>query len=187
MNGAPDTWWVKIDEEWVPWLDQMQHRPCWGVNVRQCNTTKIKWGDTQINGHVYVEILCNNKKVYEYGCRDIEYALAKAQTLITELSEHPLCFWDLQREVGRKIYYRDMPAVVHSISYEGTILIKSVNSKPFSTPAWAIDDKDFNPFADDDREVVNEDILSHSISWFRDKLVAGEEQTDKFEYYAEVE
>jgi hypothetical protein len=196
-NGCPDSWWAKIvydehekDEpeiDWIPFIDLGTNRPCFEINIKQSNYTKSKWGETSINGTCKVMITCNTREVYEVRCRDIEYGLAKCQTLITEMCEHSFNFADPESEIGRKVWYYEQPGIIQSLLLDqGCVMIKfdkdAVDVKKDSDNsviiASCIDRNGFNlsrPWNDnemedewDGRDTIKTDIFDHNIYWFRD-------------------
>lgn len=173
MNGTRDNWWLKqtysdTDEfDWVPWCDIGSNRNCFGVEIKQGNRTKCKWGETQIRGFTTVNIKHNDQVVYSYGCRDIEYALAKAQVTITQMMEHPFKFSDPESEIGRKIWYRNQPAFIESLVLsQGAIMIRHAKGEDFVfDDAWRTEEDQIC-----DREwgsLVKDDIFTDKIWWFR--------------------
>jgi len=117
------------DIDWTPWIGIGVNRSCFEIKLVQGNRTKFKWNETRINATGKAEIICNKTKVYEYRFRDIEYGLAKAQVLITTISEHPFNFTDPKSEIGRKIWYYEQPAVIDDLLLnQGCIMIRTMLS-----------------------------------------------------------
>jgi hypothetical protein len=180
-NGTPANWWLKYEPfimgepqepRWIPWVDKMTHRPCWGFSVAESNYVKSKWGETDVNGSVGGYITCNGRKVYELRARDLYYAIAKAQTLIVELGEHPFNFSEPEKMIGRKIWWKDQPAKVgdHLMMDQGAIMII------YDGDVGGFNTK-LNRYREDDdwlwrdthgAKEIKDDILSPSINWFRD-------------------
>jgi len=156
------------DVDWVPWIGIGTNRPCFEIKLVQGNRTKCKWGETRINGTGWAEIFCNKTKVYEYGFRDIEYGLARAQVLISDMTEHPFNFMDPESEIGRKIRYYEQPAVIDSLMLEqGCVMIRKADGTGFDlSRPW--DDKDDIPNCWQDENVVKDDVFAKTIYWFRD-------------------
>lgn len=168
-NGTPNDWWLKYDKpdgthRWIPWVDKLTHRPCFEINIREGNHIKTKYGDDDIRGSVFCEIFLNGDKVYEFGTRDIEYAAAKAVVLKSELMEHPFDFTNPDKEIGRKVFYKDEPAIVERVILDqGCVILKKDAPGNFKTPVW--DDEGW----EDEDSTIKEDILSDHIWWFRDE------------------
>jgi len=173
-NGRNEHLWLKQTYEdiegtdWVPWIDIATNRPCYEVKIAQGNRTKYKWGETRINGTCQVDILCNQKKVYEFRCMDIEYGLANAQVLLAKMGEHPFDFADPESMVGRKIWYHRQAAVVdYLILQQGCIMIRKEDGTGFDlSQPWRDDDDIEDPW--DNQNKVKDDIFSEQIWWFRD-------------------
>lgn len=142
------------------------HRPLIDVHFRSTNYLKESGlsGD-EVRKSVTCQILSDREVIYEFGCRQIEYAMTKAQYLLTELSEHS-SGWLMKEQrhllVGRKIYYDRHPAVVERLIIDqGCLIIATDDGKPFPPPIYAVDD-------DDDREnTLKVDVLSDKIWWHR--------------------
>lgn len=124
LNGEPKTWWVyfsdrlpegtlpPIDSDsWEPWHVGIK-RCVWDIKLKQRNSTKEKWGDTQFNNHISVEMNCNWKLFYSFGTFDMAFAMAKVQYLQVIMSEHPFNFFDPKKENGRLIWGYNLPATV---------------------------------------------------------------------------
>ena len=95
---------------------------------------------------------------------DIEYGFAKAQTLITDMEEHPFNFANPEEEIGRKIWYNNEPASIERLILEqGCIMIKYEGvSNGFSlTKPWY---EEIEPT----QNLIKDDIFSSYIIWFRD-------------------
>lgn len=172
-NGRNEHLWLKqtyddIDEfDWVPWVDISAKRPCYEVRIAEGNRGKEKWGETRITGSCIAEIFCNHKKVYEFPCRDIEYALAKTGVLLAEMREHPFDFADPESMLGRKVWYANQEAVIDSLYLDqGCVLFRKEDGTPFKLEKpWNKDDDIHDPW--DERNQVKDDILSPNIWWFR--------------------
>lgn len=131
-NGEPKTWWIyhasRVPEEtvpppdsdsWEPWSRSLNRR-LWDISFKEYNTSKEKWGATQFSHSLQCEMRCNNKLVYSFGTFDLPFAMAKAQYLITKMSEHSYNFFEPEKENGRKIWWYGLPATVkpHSDGWE---------------------------------------------------------------------
>lgn len=122
MNGTPDTWWLDYSDdenerELVPYVDKMIHRICWDVNYRQSNVSKFKWNEWRFTSSGVCTISANGKEVYKFYSHDLGYALAKAQTTIATISEHPYNFINPSEEKGRRIWYYGIPATIEPSDY----------------------------------------------------------------------
>jgi len=173
-NGRNEHLWLKQihddtdDIEWVPWIDIATNRPCYEVKVTQGNRTKYKWSETRINGTCQVDILCNQKKVYEFRCRDVEYGLARSQVLLSKMSEHPFDFADPESMIGRKIWYHRQAAVIDDLMLQqGCIMIRKEDGTGFDmSQPWRDEDDLEDPW--DNQNIVKDDIFTEQIWWFRD-------------------
>jgi len=121
-NGTPTTWWLEYSDaekerELIPFVDKMVHRVCWGIDYKQFNTSKYKWDEWSISSRGACTISANGKEVYKFHSHDLGYALAKAQTTIVIISEHPYNFINPSEEKGRKIWYYGIPATIEPSDY----------------------------------------------------------------------
>lgn len=167
-NHCPTNWWLKdTDGEWVPWIDNGANRPCFEFIIKQGNYTKFKWGETQISSTNSVEIYINKRLVYTFGCGNIDYALARVQTLRIKMLEHPFNFANPDEEIGRKVWYRKQPAVIERLLLDqGCVILKKADGTGFDMKdPW--DEKDWISEWDGENE-VKDDIFTESIWWFRD-------------------
>lgn len=109
------------------------------------------------------KIYFDGLQCWEFFHRGATEACLTAREIVKKLSEHESS-WSVRSErvklKGRKVYYREQPAVVESlITEQGCVILKAVDSQ-FK-----------NPIYDKDREVddtVKCDVLDKNIWWFRD-------------------
>lgn len=187
LNNSPATWWIKfVDEEfnkldrlsqvirsneidWIPYIDIGVVRPAWEINIKSGNC--FNYSKHRVSKSVCIEMSCNLKKVYEFRCRDMGYGMVRAQELMVKMNEHPFEFRDTSKEVGRKIWFYDQPAIIDSLILDqGCIMIKKDDPndplfdlvKPWNTKE-DIEMEEWNK-----QSVVKDDILSTNIYWFRD-------------------
>lgn len=168
MNGCPDSWWLKYNNEWIPYIDKMVNRPCFEINVKQNNHIKDKWNTKSLRGTCSITIKCNLRTVYQFNTRDIEYGLAKAQVLISDMTEHPFNFMDPESEIGRKIWFYDQPGSIEKLLLEqGCVMIKyEGNNSGFNLKQNSDTEIDIiNEW--NGEKLIKEDIFSTKISWFR--------------------
>lgn len=77
--------------------------------------------------------------------------------------ESPFDFSNPDKEVGRKVYYRDEPAFVERVVLDqGCVILKKDGSGDFKRAVW---DDDW----DEADSTIKDDILSNHIWWFRDE------------------
>lgn len=115
-NGEPATWWVDIGvevakntgvriENLVEYHNKSIARPCWDIRIKEINHYKVKWDEDRWSSNTSCEMWANGKLIYGFVVRDIEFAMAKAQVLMIQLTEHPFNFFDQKKEEGRKIWW----------------------------------------------------------------------------------
>ncbi len=109
-NGEPKTWWLYYSdrlpdgltpptdsEHFVPWHNWILRR-VWEIKFKDNNTSKFKWDEWSFSHNVTCEMWCNNKHIYSFTCRDMDFAFAKAQYLKVHMSEHPYDFFNQEKE-----------------------------------------------------------------------------------------
>ena len=200
-NGDPTEWWVDISDpvspnqfgdtetvspnesELVPYSDKCFNRICWGVDYKQKNYSKEKWGETRLNGTGVCNISANGKNVYKFISSDLGHALGKAQYIINALREHPYDFINPDSENGRKIYYHGLPATIRTAYQPGDITVVPDFSYIGEPEWWRLYNerskliKDKPDRDDEDEEYDNRpvDFINHGdvlwdgmINWFRE-------------------
>lgn len=110
------------------------------------------------------QILADGVVVYDFFFREIGRALLRANTLIGELMDHP-SGWMIKKErealVGRKLWYRDHPAVVRSLIVDqGCLMLGTENGEIFPRPAW-------RDGGDDPESEVKVEVTDPHIWWWR--------------------
>lgn len=122
-----------------------------GSEVRPAGMCKIK-----ING-----FLCE-----EFFYRDVKEALVRARQRLSDIHDHSIRIWDEEERkklVGRKIYYREVPAVITNfIDSQACVIIKTESGEPFPPTPYKIEEGE-----DDSEDSVKETIYSPYIWWWR--------------------
>lgn len=149
------------------------HAPEWGIAFTHKNHVRFNWGQNEVREGSECWITRNGKRFIAVPGFDMGYAVAKAQTMITELTEGPAEVnqrdWK-DKLVGRKVFYREQPAIIEWVS-EGNELWIVPDNEPnrFALhPAQADEDRDDMPENDDSGEGVMISLLSPQLYWFRD-------------------
>lgn len=144
------------------------HRILVDVQIKAHNYLKESYlsGDQIRKGGECV-ILSNREPVYSFFFRDTRRALLHAHHLIGVLSEHSSGIMrkeDRERLPGRKIFYREKPAVIEQLILDqGCVIIRSSDGEPFPPPVYR------EKGESDERETaIKDDILSPHIWWFRE-------------------
>ena len=105
-------------------------------------------------------------QVYSFFFRDIDKALIKAHELIPQIFDHPVQLFsesDRERWIGKKVYYREHPAIVERfILDQGCVILRSADGM-FPVPCYDKDEKYTHR-----EETVKDEIFSKSIYWWRD-------------------
>jgi hypothetical protein len=202
-NNTPKTLWLyysdRLHDGMIPPHDSDSWKPycvgalrrCWEIKIKQTNSTKEKWGETDFRNHINVEMWCNNKLVYQFGTNGkyLDYAFAKIQYLQVQLSEHPYNFFEPESEVGRKICWYGLPATILTGYEAGEIRIKPDYEAGLTKDEWWKElsrrqhkftnkedfDKQFDEMEEEERkEEMESDIINWgdalsdgNIYWFR--------------------
>lgn len=127
-NGEPKTWWIYYadsmpdgimpspdSENFEPWSKSIK-RHVFDIRFKEYNTSKEKWNSTNFRSGIKCEMYCDNRLFYEFGTFDMAFAMAKAQYMITMMSEHSYDFFNPKANEGRKIAWFGMPATVKTKS-----------------------------------------------------------------------
>lgn len=140
---------------------------CWSYSVENKN----HYGKDDIRNSTKAKIFCGGEQVYElvYSWNFITH---KIMTIINELQEHPIPFnlINYEKEIlGRKIWWRDQPAVIIGYSKPGGTVNIAPDGKAFFELLNRDKNEECEMFTDYATEpYILEDILAPSINWFRD-------------------
>ena len=143
----------------------------WGFTVNEHSYVKTKWHETYIDDNIVVTILRNDKPFKTIVCNDISYGVACAMKFITEVQEGAVevnkVNWT-ENVIGRKIYYKDTPAIITSVNISDfTVVVEPDNDeKCFKKPSCWSDYTDTEWEADYGHGMVV-DADSKDIYWFR--------------------
>lgn len=130
----------------------------WAIETRSNNYITGKWGETEVRHSYYIIITRNGEPFYEFGCSHLSYGLAKAQVLLTEISEHPVYFneidYDKKYIIGRKVKFKGEPGIITKyFKDQGAVMIKPDIEAGTNISKFYCE--------------VKEDIFADSINWFR--------------------
>jgi len=172
-NGDINNWWVKyIDSEgdkveWIPWLPRFTNRPSWDIEICVQNDMRHKSRGWRISKAGFVYIKCDLRMVYRFSCMDLDYAFSRSQYLIHQLLEHPFNFSDPDKEIGRKIYYRNQPGIISKFSFGEVYIDYDGNGTGFDmTHPW--DGESDWPVSEwNGLKSIRDDVLTPNIWWFR--------------------
>lgn len=157
--------YVEMDHEVVSFSG---HRILLGVKLTDSNYLKeshLSGDDVRKGGSG--EITADGVVVFEFGFRDIGWALRRAGQLIDDLSEHPsgwLMKDEREKLVGRKVFYRERAAIIERlVTDQGCVIIKSADGQPFPPPVYRESDE-----ADDEDVSLKTEVTDPHIWWFRE-------------------
>jgi hypothetical protein len=143
------------------------HRLLLGVNLQSHNYMKESGlsGDEVRKGGTG-QILSDGEVVFEFFFRDIGWALRHAGEIIDKLSDGSADWLIKERRealVGRKVFYREHPAIIRSlIVHQGCMMLGTEDGSAFPPPVWR--DRD-----DDDGEPeVKVEVVDPLIWWWRE-------------------
>lgn len=131
------------------------------IVIEEANYLKVgSASGSEVRKECWADIFMNNTLVYRcHGPRNAHEMLLKARSVLLKLSELVVQLWrpDFDGLVGRKILYRNHPAVVDDYwPDQGAVYIVSEEGL-FPAALW--DQEPIN--------AVKEDLLSPHIWWFR--------------------
>lgn len=145
--------------------------PSWSIAFEETNY--FRKGEIRQGGRC--TIFRNSQKFYEVGAREMGFGLAKAQSILMHLQEHPLNFFSRnwkEELIGRKVWYQTDPAIVESIIEDQgcVMLIPDADCVPIFQPSpWQVED-DGTMFGDDDNTSAKCEYLYEKIGWFRSDI-----------------
>ena len=143
------------------------HRVRTKIVIEEANYLKVSGvSGSEIRKQCWADIVMNDRLVYRYqGPRNATDVLLKAREVLLELFELPVQLWqpDFDGLVGRKIFYRNHPAVVDDYwPDQGCVYVRSEEGL-FPAAPW-----DPEPIG-----AVKDEILSPHIWWFRGPRMCG--------------
>ncbi len=146
------------------------HHYLMGFKYEQYNYMKEShYSGDEIRKGGTLSFTANGKVFYSCMVRDAREAALKYVALYRKFVEGPIQWWEdaeVEALKGRKIYYRDTPAVIkYMIRDQGCVIIEPEEGHKFPMPGWA--KRDGGACYDPD-ESVKTSILSESIYWYRD-------------------
>lgn len=144
------------------------HRRLIDIQIKSYNYLKESYysGD-EIRKGVNIAIFSDGHQVYEEFSRNPEYALLQAHRIISQLMEHSsgwLSKSERDKLTGRKIYYREYPAIIQSlVTEQGCLIIAAEDGKAFPTPVYYNRDN-----FDEYETTMKVEVISPHIWWWRD-------------------
>lgn len=112
------------------------------------------------------QIIADGEIVFEFFLRDAQWGLLHAHRLIGELSEHSsgwLMRSEREKLIGRKVYYRERPAVIERlITGQGCVILATEDGRAFPPPVWHEEDD-----IDDGDNTVKTEVTDPNIWWHR--------------------
>ena len=118
------------------------------------------------------EIIINGYLCATFFYRDIMEALFNCRSMIQKVHDCPVHLWDeddRKKLKGRKIYYREFPAVIdYLIDDQACIIIKpEPPTKIFPPTAYQLEDAKESEHDFEDRNIVKAEIWDPHIWWWR--------------------
>lgn len=148
-----------------------KHAPKWEIRWAPSLYHKNKWGESRIEYRGIWSIYRNDELFLDGGGRDIGYGLAKAQTTLVELQEHPIGFhfrnWK-DEVIGRKVWYKNQPGVVKSIIMHGQLAVMIMPDGIDKFEQLNQYKSDGLPEDDFDSNEVKTSMLDPQLYWYRD-------------------
>lgn len=143
------------------------HRVRTKIVVEEANYLKASsFSGSEVRKQCWADIHLDDKMVYRVtDRRTAVHMLLRARIVLGELFSHPVQLWrpDWDGLIGRKVYYRTVPAVVAKYWPEqGSVWLDAAEGAEFVLPPWCT--------TGDDEQVetgVKEDFFSDHIWWFR--------------------
>ena len=141
----------------------------WDIEFKSSNYYKNKWNEERIEHTHLCKIYRNRKLFYALNSYDLDYLMARAKVLMTEIHEHSICFdmIDYEKEIiGRKILWKQTPCIIISYTINNNLII--VPDFEEISPESFLDITKFDrEYYDSNDYSFPEDLFSKSIDWFR--------------------
>lgn len=186
------TWqWVKvagpeIPDQWRPadapsspdhWSLFEGHHVLVDVQYRQANRREVNdWkGRDEIRAEGEWQLFFNRVQVLDGYCtKNVLADLVKIAQLAQRLLDHEAVDWCssvpyAEQLVGRKVWYREVPAIVsRDVLSQGCVILEPDGAEKFPPPVWSRDkgEGEYDGCEDDTAKV---EILSPHIWWWRDR------------------
>lgn len=175
LNRDPNGWfWAEIVKDGeTQWSHFRGNDICVDVSLKSWNERRVDgWkGFDEVRGLCSATISFNRIPVWEETGNDACQVLRRVEQVVPELKKCSALIdyinGDQSTLIGRKIYWRDQPAVITSfIGDQGCVMIKA-DPGPWVLPAWRAEEYLSH---EDFEEEVKADILSPHIWWWRDSI-----------------
>lgn len=185
--GAPDEhnrdthWrWADVSGDGTHWSLFEGHHVQIDIGFHTENRREVNdWkGRDEIRAEGTWTLALNRQQVWEGLVRSNPLdQLLEIRRIAQQLIEHDAIDWRDPRPVaeqllGRRVYYRDTPAVVSSVSClsQGCVILKPIGVPEFPLAVYLVDKGE----EDDERDEAKVDLLYPHVWWWRDKP-AGDE------------
>lgn len=187
--GAPDEYnrdthwrWADVSGDGTHWSLFAGHQVQIDIEFHTANRREVNdWkGRDEIRAEGLWTLSLARQQVWEGFLRANPLdQLLEIRRIAQGLIDHDAIDWrsgvpvDVQL-LGRRVYYRDTPAVISSVSTlsQGCVILKPVGADDFPAPAWELDKDDGY---DDERDEAKVDLLYPHVWWWRDKPAGDEE------------
>lgn len=177
LNRDPRQWmWARVDQETEDgvrehWSRFDGHIVQVDIEMHTSNRREVndwKGRDEVRKGGVWT-LKLNRIPVFSGHVYDPLEALLEIRRTLKQLLSHECVINDWTEEginkalLGRKIFYREQPAVItsHLLEHEGRIVVRPDGKPEFSPPCW-----DSDGICDNDEVVTT--LLDPNIYWWRD-------------------
>lgn len=186
--GAPDElnrdahWrWADVSGDGSHWSLFEGHHVQIDIELHTSNRREVNdWkGRDEIRAEGTWTLALNRQQIWEGFMRSNPLdQLLEIRRIAQGLIEHDAIDWRsgiplAEQFLGRRVYYRDTPAVVSSVSCldQGCVMLTPVGAAQFPIPAWGLDKDDYC----NDEPEAKVDLLYPHVWWWRDKPAGDEE------------
>lgn len=149
------------------------HRLLHEIRFKDYNYLKTsELSGNQVRKGGQCDILINGVVVESFFYRDVQWAMSEAQHKLRNIHDFPVRLWDKRdREnlIGRKVYYREMPAIItRCIEDQACVIIEPDGNDKFPMAPFEIEDaKEGGTIYDEYETSIKESIYSPHIWWWR--------------------
>lgn len=161
--------------QWIPFMSKYAHTTTWSYTFEEYNTVehRTKWGDDSwsVNQRVFCRMYCNGREVYNFGAREMDYAITRARYLVVEFNENTgIQMSDPDSMIGKKVWFHDQPGIItrHFLP-DDRIVIKSEreDGKGFDLTRKRDKESDWPESEWNGKMEVHTGIFDKDIYWYR--------------------
>lgn len=142
------------------------HRIQVGVIIEESNYLKSShYSGDEVRKGGGCKITADGQVVFAFFSRSAMASCLRAHQLIGQLMEHSSNWMDAKARaelLGRKVFYREHPAIIERLIVDqGCLILKTADGAAFPTPVWRDEDDE------ESEPTVKVEVTDPMIWWFR--------------------